>query len=233
MATDKEKLACTPHEVDIKGFNPNVQLLHGLKSEHIYSAMKGFTDFLGFINNQLHTKELERLEVMLMPANFSSMVGEFMSSSIPKYCDTLVKNQYHNGHPDIIVKGKFEGDSVQHADEGYEIKASRYLKGWQGHNPEDTWLMVFVFDSNRPTDASKGVECKPFKFLLVAGAELVKDDWLFAGRSEGSRRTITASIKKSGYDKMMSNWIYKAPDATKEEIIQTTKEIAVALPLEH
>ena len=39
-----------------------------------------------------------------MPANFSSMVGEFMSATIPKYCKTLAKNTYHNGHPDLVAR---------------------------------------------------------------------------------------------------------------------------------
>lgn len=71
--------------------------------------------------------------------------------------------------------------------------------------------MVFVFDSNRPSDTQKQVLPKPFRFLLVAGAALTKHDWIFAGRSETSRRTITASVTRSGYEKMMANWIYKAP----------------------
>ncbi len=84
----------------------------------------------------------------------------------------------------------------------------------QGHNPEDTWLMVFVFDSNRPVDAAKQVSPKPFHFVMVLGAQLTKADWLYAGRSSTSRRTITASVTTSGYDKMRANWIYKAPDMT-------------------
>src|SRR5205085_8016109 len=103
-------------------------------------------------------------------------------------------------------------DAVQHANEGIEIKASRYTKGWQGHNPEDTWLMVFVFDSNRPVDTAQSVPPRPFSFVMVAGARLTKADWLFAGRSETSRRTITASVTKSGYEKMVANWIYIDPD---------------------
>lgn len=153
---------------------------------------------------------------MLMPANFSSIVGEFMSSSIPKHCPALAKNQYQNGHPDLIPKGRFPHDAVQHAKQGIEVKASRYLKAWQGHNPEDTWLMVFVFDSNRPADAAKEIAPRPFKFVMVVGARLTKADWLFAGRPETSRRTITASVTRSGYEKMMANWIYKAPDLSKE-----------------
>src|SRR5215210_5178956 len=197
MSSELELRACTPHPLHPDGFNREAKLHHGLKTGHVYAAMNDFVNFLGFINLQLHTRGIERLETMLMPANFSSIVGEFMSSSIPKYCPTIVKNQYHNGHPDMIPAGRFPNDAVQHADEGIEIKGSRYLRGWQGHNPEDTWLMVFVFDSNRPTDVAKNIAPRPFRFVKVVGARLVKDDWTFAGRSATSRRTITASVKES------------------------------------
>ncbi len=217
MDQEIELAACTPHPVHPAGFNPQTKLPYGLTSAHLQAAMNDFTNFIGFINLQLHARELERLESMLMPANFSSIVGEFMASSIPKHCPTLTKNQHHNGHPDMIPKGRFPNDAVQHADEGIEIKGSRYLRGWQGHNPEDTWLMVFVFDSNRPADMAKGIVPRPFKFVMVVGARLTKEDWIFAGRSETSRRTITASVTKSGYEKMMANWVYQTPDLTTTE----------------
>lgn len=217
MSKELELTACTPHPVESAGFNPNTKLPYGLTARHLEAAMNDFTNFIGFLNLQLFSKEIERLETMLMPANFSSIVGEFMASSIPKHCPTLVKNQYHNGHPDMIPAGHYPNDAVQHGDEGIEIKGSRYLRGWQGHNPEDTWLMVFVFDSNRPVDAVKAIAPRSFKFVMVLGAKITKDDWLFSGRSETSRRTITASITKSGYEKMMANWIYKAPDLTTKE----------------
>lgn len=206
-----EKAACTPHLVHAEGFNRVAQLPYGLTVKHVQQAMQEFNDFLGFINQQLITKKIPRLESMLMPANFSSMVGEFMSASIPKYCKNLARNQYHNGHPDMVPAGKFPKNAVQHASEGIEIKASRYSTRWQGHNPEDTWLMVFVFDSNRPVDIAAGVPAKPFRFLMVVGERLTKDDWVFAGRSETSRRTITASVKTEASARMISNWIYKDP----------------------
>jgi hypothetical protein len=228
MSNEIELTACTPHPVDLAGFNLKTKLPYGLTVGHLQAAMNDFTNFIGFINLQLHSRKIERLESMLMPANFSSIVGEFMSSSIPKHCSTLVKNQYHNGHPDMLPTGRYPSDAVQHADDGIEIKGSRYLRGWQGHNPEDTWLMVFVFDSNRPVDVAKEITPRPFKFVMVLGARITKNDWLFSGRSETSRRTITASITKSGYQKMMENWIYKAPDL----ITTDTASLLDSLPSE-
>jgi len=172
--------------------------------------MKDYLEFLGFINQALGAKKIQRLESFLMPANFSSIVGEFMTATLPKYCKTIVKNKYHNGHPDLIPAGCFANDACLHGDKGIEVKASRHLSGWQGHNPENVWLMVFVFESNSPRDDTLKKPAKPFRFLKVIGAELTKDDWQFSGRSETSRRTITASVKRSGFDKMEANWIYRA-----------------------
>lgn len=206
----EECVACTPVPLNLQGFNKNVVLPCGLSATHVQKAMGDFMDFLGFLNQQLNTRQLPRLESFLMPANFSSMVGEFMSATIPKYCKALAKNTYHNGHPDLVPKGKFERDACQYGTEGIEIKASRHGSGWQGHNPEDAWLMVFVFDANSARDASRDIAPKPFRFLKVVGAQLEKSDWAFSGRSETSRRTITASVTRTGYEKMEANWLYRS-----------------------
>jgi len=172
--------------------------------------MSDFLDFLGFLNQQLYTRQLPRLESFLMPANFSSIVGEFMSATIPKYCQTLAKNTYYNGHPDLVPKGKFPKNACQHGTEGIEIKGSRHTSGWQGHNAEDTWLMVFVFNANSARDASQDIGPMPFRFVKAVGAQLAKSDWAFSGRSATSRRTITASVTRSGFEKMEANWIYRS-----------------------
>jgi hypothetical protein len=188
-----------------KHFNKGAILPYGLKNIDIMNSMTEFCDFLNLINTELMKKDLPIFEKILMQANFSSIVGEFINGTIPKYCTKLIKNKYHNGHPDLIEKGKFPNNAIQHSHEGIEIKASRYEKGWQGHNPENIWLMVFVFQSSRPND----ITALPFSFKAVYGAKLLESDWQFSGRNEGSRRTITASVKNSGFLKMNKNWIYK------------------------
>ncbi|PPT07542.1 hypothetical protein CKA32_004604 [Geitlerinema sp. FC II] len=40
--------------------------------------------------------------------------------TIPKYCQTLVKNNYHNGHPDLISVDTFIDDSVRYSTQGIE-----------------------------------------------------------------------------------------------------------------
>jgi hypothetical protein len=207
-----ESEACAPIPINPSGFNPAATLPYGLTTAHIQSGMEEFLIFLGFINGQLGTKGIHRLESFMMAANFSSLVGEFMGATIPKTCTTLVKNRYHNGHPDLLPAGKFPGNAMQHGTEGIEIKASRYGRGWQGHNAEDAWLMVFVFDSNTSQldkETNETQAPRPFHFVKVVGAQIAKSDWLFSGRSKTSRRTITASVTRSGYKKMEANWVYR------------------------
>lgn len=206
---EREKSVCEPMPVKRDKFNEAAVIPYGCSINTIYQAMNDFLGFLGFINTQLNTKGIQRFESMLMPANFSSMVGEFLIATIPKYCLTLSKNQYHNGHPDLLPKGHYPADCVQHGTEGIEIKASRYSRGWQGHNAEECWLMVVVFESNRPTDSVKNVPPIPFHFKSVFLGRLTLTDWSFSGRSSQSRRTITASVTKSGFEKMTENWIYR------------------------
>lgn len=203
-----------PEPIENGGFNPAADIPFGVTTGHVQRAMQDFIEFLTLIDTQLHGKGMETLEGVMQQASFSNLVSEMMCAGIPKHCPTVVKNRYHNGHPDLLPVGKYAKDEAQHAGvDGIEIKASRYTQGWQGHNAEDAWLMVFVFQSGRLGPKVKGTPA--FKFLLVAGALLSKADWLFSGRSETSRRTITASVTKEGSAKMMANWIYKSADFKK------------------
>lgn len=176
----------------------------------MFTALLDFIAFLSGINQQLAAQEILRFESLLMPANFSSIVGEYVIGSIAKHCPTLTKNRYHNGHPDLIPVGAYPGDRVQYGEMGIEVKASRYLRGWQGHNPKTVWLMVIVFEVERTPSRGQKLPV-PFQFKVVAGAPLFKTDWRFSGRGVASRRTITASVTRSGYEKIMANWIYRGP----------------------
>uniref|UniRef100_UPI00191C66E1 hypothetical protein n=1 Tax=Candidatus Synechococcus spongiarum TaxID=431041 RepID=UPI00191C66E1 len=101
MESSLEQSACYPQPVGIENFNPAASIPYGLTVEHLCGAMNEFIGFIGFINQQLHDRSIARLEIMLMPATFSSIVGEFMVSTIPKHCPTIAKNAYHNSHPDL------------------------------------------------------------------------------------------------------------------------------------
>ena len=70
--------------------------------------------------------------------------------------------------------------------------------------------MVFCFDSNASRDKGLGIEPRPFRFVKVVGARCERKIGSSPGGSATSRRTITASVTRSGFDKMEANWIYRA-----------------------
>ena len=212
MIDDREGDVRVPSPIEAGSFNPSARLPYGLTADSIGRAMGEFHDFLSFVNTQLGQRGLARLETILMPANFSSLVGEFVANVIPRHCSGLVRNRYHNGYPDLIPARRFPEDAAQHGDAGIEVKASHYPSGWQGHNAEVGWLMVFVFDSNRPRDLDQGMTLRPFRFVKVVAAQLDREHWSYSGRSGASRRTITASVIKAGCQLMDENWIYLASE---------------------
>ena len=48
-------------------------------------------------------------------------------------------------------------------------------------------------------------------FLEILCAKLNQSDWSFSGRKGTSRRTPTASITKSGVEKLRSSFLYRLP----------------------
>src|SRR5690606_19538974 len=78
-----ELAACTIDPVRIEHFNRGAIIPYGVTIEHVMAAMNDFIDFIQMVNLRLHENDATRLEAMLMPANFSSIVGEFMSSNLP------------------------------------------------------------------------------------------------------------------------------------------------------
>jgi len=67
---EKEALSCVPKPINDASFNSQCFLPYGLLSTHVREAMNEFLDFLGFINQQLRTRNMPRLESFLMPAKF-------------------------------------------------------------------------------------------------------------------------------------------------------------------
>ncbi len=63
------------------GFNSRAILPHGLTTAHAQAATNEFVNFLGFINLQLRTREIERLETMLGSRNQSVTLSEGMAGA--------------------------------------------------------------------------------------------------------------------------------------------------------
>ncbi|HLG73482.1 MAG TPA: hypothetical protein VK009_23935 [Chloroflexota bacterium] len=172
--------------------------------------MDDIYDFLYNVNSFLTERGWDRLEELLSAATFSGVMSEFVVEGISKRSAAVVKNTFHNGRPDLVPRGHYGKDGCQQGDEGIEVKASRWSAGWQGHNVESGWIMICQY--NIDTTSLPLEDREPTKIDRILCAQLERDDWSFSGRGATSRRTPTASIRRSAVAKLAANIVYLDPD---------------------
>ena len=192
-----------------KGFHEGVSLPYGFRASEVKAAIDDIYDFLYNVNRFLVERGWDRLEETLSAATFSGVMSELVVEGASKRSETIIKNQYHNGRPDLVPRGFYPNDGSLRGDEGIEVKASRWSNGWQGHNVEDGWVLICQYFIDRET--TPPADRAPTRIERVLCAQLEESDWSFSGRKEGSRRTPTASIKRSGVLKLEANAIYLDP----------------------
>lgn len=192
-----------------RGFKFAATLPYDLRVAEVRAALEDLYDFLYNVNTFLTGRGWERLEEALSGATFSAVMSETVVQSLSKQSKNLTKNRRHNGRPDLVPEGTYPGEAVLAGPEGIEVKASRYESGWQGHNAEQGWIMVFQYHLDIETSPSEHRSPTTFERVLIA--QLDSEDWSFSGRGVGSRRTPTASIRRSGVNKLVGNAIYIDP----------------------
>ena len=85
-----------------RGFNYDLSLPYGLRVAEVRTAIEDLYDFLHNVNRFLTEKGWDRLEETLMAATFSGMISELVVQSMSKQSASLIRNQYHNGRPDLL-----------------------------------------------------------------------------------------------------------------------------------
>ena len=192
-----------------QGFDSAIRLPYGLTLGEVRAAMEDVYDLLNALNRAAVSKGMERLEELMLGNTFSGFISELMVKSISNHSESLTRNVKIGGHPDLIPVNAYSEDAVLRGDRGIEVKVSRHSSGWQGHNPEECWVMVCQYGIDTATSPPQ--ERAPFEFERVMIARLRRDDWSFSGRRGESRRTPTASILKPGTDKLHANALYQRP----------------------
>jgi len=138
--------------IDRERFNANASLPFELRRTDFEMAMQDVYDFFYDVNRGLVERGLERLDDMLRPAIMSGLLSDMLTSSLAKHARTLTANNYHNGHPDLVVRGVYPDNSVKAGDEGVEIKTTRKHGGAvDTHGARDQWMCVFVYDVDTET----------------------------------------------------------------------------------
>lgn len=195
-------------------FNPDATLPYGVEPREVGDAIREFYDFYGELNEFLMRENHGRIETVLRANNaLSDFIGNVATEELANSTESLVVNQKPDGFPDLlpIDNDSYRDDDyeIHHGKHGIETKCSKSDGGWQAHNNEEAWFIVFRYERGDPEDAVEDME--PVRFVQVLAANLNEEDWSHSGRSGDSRRTITSSIIKSGMDKLRSNPVYQDP----------------------
>lgn len=191
--------------VDPKAFNPNAELPYQLRLKDFEIAMQDVYDFFFDVNQLLEAKGLKRMDDMMRPAAMSGMVSDMLTGSLAKHSRSLVENGYFNGHPDLIVQGKYAKNAVHSGEFGVEIKSTRKKGGAvDTHGARDQWMCVFVYEVDNTTEPA--ADRAPMRFTEVYLAHVLESD--FRSNARGALGTRTATLDRAGVQKLRSNWIY-------------------------
>lgn len=180
---------------------------HGLTASEVGQAVAETYRLFYGLNDFLVQNGFQPLQELLLGNSLSGIISEFLVKNIARASQSLEANLKVGGYPDLLPKGRYSSNLVLKGDEGIEVKSSIQKGGWQGHNPEDCWLMVFRYAVGKQDD----IEHAALTFVEILCARLTKADWSFSGRKGASRRTPTASITSSGIEKLRSNFFYRLP----------------------
>lgn len=193
--------------VNREWFNPNIQLPYQLRLDDFALAMQDVYDFFFDVNTLFHDRGLPRLEEVLRPANMSGTISDMMTASMARHSRSLCQNNFHNGHPDLIVRGRYQLDSIQAGEHGVEIKTTRKRGGAvDTHGARDQWLCVFVYEIDQVTEPA--AERRATRFSEVYLAHVTVDD--FRRNARGELGTRTATLHREGVQKLRDSWVYLA-----------------------
>ena len=188
-------------------FNPNIELPYQLRLADFEMAMQDVYDFFFDVNSLFNQKGLPRLEEVLRPANMSGTISDMITVSLAQHSRSLCQNGYFNGHPDLIVHGEYEHDSVRAGELGVEIKTTRKRGGAvDTHGAREQWKCVFVYEVDQATQPAK--DRSATRFTEVYLAHVTTDD--FRKNSRGELGTRTATLHREGVQKLRGSWVYLA-----------------------
>jgi len=196
-----------PTQLDTTYINRGVELPYGLQVSEVEKGVAETYRLFHGINDFLIHDGFRPLEELLLGNSLSGILSEFLVKNIARASQTLEANMKVGGHPDLLPKGHYSSNLVLKGDEGIEVKSSIQRGGWQGHNPEDCWLMVFRYAIGEQDND----DIVPLTVHEILCAKLVRTDWSVSGRKGESRRTPTASITSTGVEKLRSNFLFRLP----------------------
>ena len=200
-------MAIIRNTVDRSKFNQSAPLPYDLRVMDFESTMQDVYDFFYDVNSHLLERGLERLDDMLRPAIMSGVVSDMITASLAKHSRVLTENNYFNGHPDLVVQGRYPDNSVKAGSDGVEVKTTRKRGGAvDTHGAREQWMCVFVYVVDNATEPA--INRKPMTFTEVYLGHVTIDD--FRRNPRGELGTRTATLDRHGIGKLREQWVYLA-----------------------
>lgn len=198
----------TRNKVKTECFNPEPLLPHNLRIEDFQVAMQDVYDFFHDVNRLMDDKGLPRLEEALRGAIMSGTVSDMLTVSMAKHSRSLVKNAYHNGHPDLLIHGRYANNKAKQAgDDGVEIKSTKKMgAAVDHHGARAQWLCVFVYEVDVTTEPA--IDRRSMRFVEVYLGRVTVDDFRKNPRKT-EIGTRTATLNEEGLIRFRKGWIYR------------------------
>ena len=195
--------------LDSSAFNQGAVLPFELRLKDFELAMQDVYDFFYDVNRELVRRGLSRLDDLLRPAIMSGILSDLLTASLARHSRSLTENRYHNGHPDLVVKGRYKLDSIKAGTDGVELKTTRKRGGQvDTHGARNQWMCVFVYEVDTKSEPAN--EREPMKFTEVYLGRVAVAD--FRRNARGELGTRTATLHAAGISKLRESWIYKSSE---------------------
>lgn len=199
-------MAIQRNAVNDTKFNSAAVLPYELRLKDFELAIQDVYDFYYDVNTGLVAKGLERLDDFVRPAIMSGLLSDMLTASLAKHSRALTENCYFNGHPDLVVKGRYPDNCVKAGSDGVEIKTTRNRGGAvDTHGARDQWMCVFVYEVDNESEPVTSRALLTFTEVYLG--QVVVDD--FRKNSRGELGTRTATLHKNGIAKLRKNWVYR------------------------
>lgn len=190
--------------VDTSRFNTERNLPYSLRLNDFQIAMEDVYDFFFDVNTFFLERGLPRLDDLLRPANMSGLLSDMLTASIAKHSRSLIQNSYHNGHPDLLLSGKYANNCAKAGEEGIEIKTTRKRGGAvDTHGGRNQWMCVFVYEVDAETEPAQNR--RPMRFTELYLSQVTVSD--FRKNARGELGTRTATLDRDGVKKLRTNWV--------------------------
>ncbi|PWB43750.1 MAG: hypothetical protein C3F10_09960 [Dehalococcoidia bacterium] len=186
--------------------NPTAVLPYELRPDDFLASLRDLYDLLGDVNSSLTGRGLQRLEELLKPQTFTSIVSDALAVSLGNHARVLTRNRHHNGHPDLVPEGRYANNDALAGDEGVEVKATMGRGAADMHAPRDGWLCLFRYVMDRTSEPALKRRPTEVTEILLARLELTD----FRLNERGDRGTRTATPHVGGLRKLREGWVYRA-----------------------